>query len=305
MTRADYSIVVPVYNSEGSLWQLFQRVDGYFSGSKRSYQLVLVDDASKDNSWGMMNEIRSSHPDKVKIVKLAKNAGQHNATLCGIHHSIGKYIITIDDDLQIPPEEIGKLIDKYEETYADLVYGTFPHKKHSLLRNIGSKIFNIMFRYIGSTTGNGSSFRLITRSLADNLKMLNQKYLLLDEVLCWYTNSIAYVKVDHHERAIGQSGYSTLKLILLTSNYVINYTIIPLRLMTYLGLLSSIITFGISLYYIYEKLFFEVSLGFTSLIVAIFFSTSLILFCLGIIGEYISRLYVKEGTPHYVIKEIK
>ena len=162
-----------------------------------------------------------------------------------------------------------------------------------------------MFRYIGSTSGNGSSFRLISRPLADNLKMLNQKYLLLDEVLSWYTASIAHIQVEHHERTIGRSGYSTLKLVFMTINYIINYTIIPLRLMTYMGLLFSIITFGLSIYYVYDKLVRSIELGFTSLIVAIFFSTSLILFCLGIIGEYISRLYSRDGSPHYIIKEIK
>ena len=305
MQQAQYSIVVPVYNSEGSLQPLFERIDSFFNTIGKKYQLVLVDDGSKDRSWPVMLQLKQKHYEKIRLVRLAKNSGQHNATLCGIHHSVGQFIITIDDDLQIPPEEIGKLIQRYEETQADLVYGTFPNKQHSIFRNVGSWVFNKVFRYIGSTSGNGSSFRMITRQLADNMKMLNQKYLLLDEVLCWYTSSVAYTPVDHQQRTIGRSGYSTFKLIFLSFNYIINYTNIPLRLMTYMGLFFSIITFSLSIYYVYDKLVRQVELGFTSLIVAIFFSTSLILFCLGIIGEYISRLYSRDGSPHYIIKEVR
>ncbi|MDX2000988.1 MAG: glycosyltransferase family 2 protein [Chitinophagales bacterium] len=299
------SIVVPVYNSAESLPNLAHRIGETFHWLKSEYQLVMVDDCSTDNSWQVLRQLKKENPDRLKIIRLKKNAGQHNATLCGIHHSTGKLIVTIDDDLQTPPEEIPKLIHEYEQTEADLVYGIYPQKKHGLVRNIGSKLFMVLFKHFGSTNGKGSSFRLITRDLADHLTLLNQKYLLLDEVLCWYTNSISYVQVEHRERQQGRSNYSTIKLIGLALNYIVNYTIIPLRLMTYMGLIFSIFSFAMSLYYVYDKLFNAVELGFTSLIVAIFFSTSIILFCLGIIGEYISRLYSKGGSPHYIVKEVR
>ena len=305
MAGETISVVVPVFNGAKSLPALYDRTSQSMEQLQLGFDIVFVDDCSPDDSWQVISKLKAEHPQRIKAIRLAKNSGQHNATLCGIHHSTGDIIITIDDDLQIPPEEISKLLDKHKDSGCDLVYGVFKKKQHSTFRNVGSWMVNKFFKLFAHTSGHGSSFRLITRNLADNLKNLNQKYLLLDEVLSWYTNSVCSVSVDHHQRLQGKSGYSTARLILMTINYVINYTVIPLRLMTYLGLFGSFLTFIISLYYIYDKLFNAVELGFTSLIVSIFFSTSVILFCLGIIGEYVSRLFAREGSPHYIIREIK
>lgn len=305
MQKGSISVVVPVFNGANSLEALFHRTQKVMDGLGMDFQIVFVDDRSPDNSWDVINDLKQRYPKNVKAIRLAKNAGQHNATLCGIHHSSGSLIVTIDDDLQVPPEEIPKLIAKRDETGADLVYGLFKDKKHSAVRNLGSLLVNKFFYLFANTNGGGSSFRLITKELADHLKSLHQKYLLLDEVLSWYTNSVTSTTVEHHARMDGRSGYSLFKLVLLTFNYIISYTVIPLRFMTWVGMIGALVTFILSLYYIYDKLFNAVELGFTSLIVAVFFSTSLILFSLGIIGEYISRLFVRDGSPHYIVKEVK
>jgi undecaprenyl-phosphate 4-deoxy-4-formamido-L-arabinose transferase len=225
--------------------------------------------------------------------------------LCGINFSDGKIVITIDDDLQIPPEEIQKLIDTYEKTGADLIYGVFEEKKHSILRNVGSRMFNFFFSRLANTTGKGSSFRLITTDLSSRLRGINQKYLLLDEVLQWFTNNIAYCPVEHQKRTKGKSGYSVFNLISITFKYVIYYTVLPLRLMTYIGFFFSLFAFVGAVFYVYRWLLLDVQPGFTTTILAIFFSTSIILFSLGIIGEYVSRIYVQEiSKPPYVVKEI-
>lgn len=299
-----YSVVVPVYKSEKTLLPLTQQLDGFFKNINTSHEIIFVDDASPDECWHELKNIKSQFPDTVKIFKLAKNAGQHNATLCGILHAKGDYIITIDDDLQIEPIEIGKLIQKQKETSADLVYGVYGKKHHHFFRNMGSKFVNAFFKYFSNTYGNGSSFRLINRNITESMTAVYQKYLLLDEILCWHTDNITHVGVNHHPRKDGKSGYSMLKLFFLTMNYMINYTIIPLRIMTYGGMLASIITFAFGMYFIYKKLHDYVELGYTSIIVSIFFSSGLILFCLGIIGEYITRIYSKDSSrPLFVIKE--
>lgn len=305
MQRVSYAIVVPVYNSADSLTELFDRIRTTMDNIGAAFRVVFVDDYSKDNSWETIKALKKKYPKQVTAIKLARNTGQHNATLCGLHHANADFAITIDDDLQIPPEEIPKLINCQNSSDADLVYGVFNEKKHAPLRNAGSWFVNKFFYYFANTSGEGSSFRLVSGELAERLRNVNQKYLLLDEVLSWYTSSVANISVDHHSRNNGRSGYSTFKLILLTFNYIINYTVLPLRLMTYLGIFGSLICLVLSIIYIYQKLSYDVELGFTSLIVAIFFSTSLILFCLGIIGEYISRLYTKDGSSYYVIKEIR
>lgn len=305
MQRVSYAIIVPVYNGADTLEELFDRTRLTMDSISATFKMVFVDDCSKDDSWDTIKTLKKKYPQQVTGIKLARNSGQQNATLCGMHHGNADYLITIDDDLQIPPEEIIKLIGRQQETEADLIYGVFAAKKHDPVRNLGSWFFNKFFFYFAHTSGKGSSFRLVSGALAERLRSVNQKYLLLDEVLSWYTSSVANVTVEHFVRKKGRSGYSTFKLLLLTLNYVISYTVLPLRLMTYLGIFGSITCMVLSIIYIYQKLYNDVELGFTSLIVAIFFSTSLILFCLGIIGEYISRLYVKDGSPYYVIKEIR
>jgi undecaprenyl-phosphate 4-deoxy-4-formamido-L-arabinose transferase len=305
MQRVAYAIVVPVYNGADTLNELFERTKQTMASIDASFRMVFVDDCSKDGSWDNIKILKKRYPTQVTAIKLARNSGQHNATLCGLHHCNADFVVTIDDDLQIPPEEIPKLIARQKETEADLVYGVFDAKKHAPIRNAGSWFVNKFFYYFANTSGNGSSFRLVSSNLAERLRNVNQKYLLLDEVLSWYTSGVSNVNVEHLQRAKGRSGYSALKLMLLTFNYIINYTVLPLRLMTYLGIFGSIICLILSVIYVYQKLSYDVELGFTSLIVAIFFSTSLILFCLGIIGEYISRLYVKDGSTYYVIKEIR
>ena len=299
-----YSVVVPVYNGANTVQALHQKTADFFVLQKLSFEIIFVDDASKDNSWQVLKALKKQSPQNISIYRLAKNAGQQKATLCGINQTNGNYIITIDDDLQTDPFEIKKLIAHQQETNADLVYGTYAEKKHSWFRNVGSKIVNWLFHKFSSTYTSGSSFRLIKKEVSDNLKNIYQKNLLLDEILCWYTDNISHTTVEHHESLKGKSEYSTIKLMLMTMNYIISYTIIPLRLMTYMGLFFSIVTFFFGLYFIYQKLFSYAELGFTSLIVAISFSTSLILFALGIIGEYITRLYSKDASkPIYVIKE--
>jgi polyisoprenyl-phosphate glycosyltransferase len=302
----DFSVVIPVYGGKDNLPELVRRILDTFAGMGRSCQVVLVDDASPNGCWPVVTKLVLNHKGHVKAIRLARNSGQQSATLCGIHHSSGQWIITLDDDLQHLPEEMPKLIARQLETEADLVYAIFPKKEHSAVRNIGSWLFNRGFGLLAGTSGNGSSFRLIRGEVCDGLLKAYHRHMLLDEILSWHAPTVAHVQVKHAERQSGRSGYSNLKLLLMTINYVVNYTVLPLRLMTYGGLLSSLITLCIGLYFIYQKFHDDVELGFTSIVVAIFFSTSLILLCLGIIGEYISRMYVKDwNRPQYLIGEIK
>ena len=306
MKSFDYSVVVPVYNSQQFLAPLFDRTKAAFDKMDASFQMILVDDASKDHSWAQILKLKEQYPQHIKAIRLAGNCGQQKATLCGINNSEGKMVVTIDDDLQIPPEEIEKLIANYRETRAELIYGIFDSKRHSFMRNAGSWAFNKIFALFASTSGKGSSFRLMTADIARRFGSVNQKHLLLDEVLHWFTGNISYVNVNHQARAGGKSGYTIPKLISISLRYIIYYTVVPLRLMTYIGFLSSLVSFIIGVVFLYNRLASDVPLGFTSVIVAISFSTSIILFSLGIIGEYISRFYVSEfSRPSYEIKEIQ
>lgn len=306
MISPEYSVVIPVFNSEFLLEELFERIRSVFEEMNELYEIIFVEDGGNDNSWEVIRRIKERYPDEVVAVKLARNFGQHNATFCGIVQSKGKFVITIDDDLQQPPEEIRKLITKYEQTEADMVYGIYPDKKHSRYRNLYSASFNQSSKALDYGPGKGSSFRLITRQLVDNIIRHYQSFVFLDELINWYTGDIAFADVNHEETLKKKSGYSGKKLRRLFANVMLYYSNVPLKIMVYGGLLFSTLSFLIGIYYLLKKVFFNVAImGYTSTIVVITFSTGIIIFSLGVLGEYISRIYFAQSKkPPYTIKKI-
>jgi len=303
--KPDYSIVVPVFNSQESLQELYRRIDKTFHQAGKQFEVIFVDDDSADESWTVLETIQQEHPGKVTAIRLAKNFGQHNATICGIAQASGSFIITIDDDLQNPPEEILKLIDTMEATNADLVYGIYGKKHHSMARNLGSGAIKGWSRRIFKTKGDGSSFRLMKSSLAQNLLNHQINFIYIDELFNWYTGHISFVLVDHQKRPYQQSTYTPRTLFSMLSNLVIYYTAIPLKMMVYSGFIAALFSFLAGIVFIYKKIVHDVPLGFTALIVAILFSTGIILLSLGVIGEYLSRIYlVQNQKPPFAIKSI-
>lgn len=304
MKEVEYSVVIPVYNSSQTLHELYDRLETAMASTGMPWEVIFVDDGSTDDSWAILQRIKSTHPDRVTAIRLTRNFGQHNATFCGFNFMNGNWLITIDDDLQNPPEEIGRLLLARDETDADLVYGIYEKKEHSYVRNLGSTYFKKTSRLLGRP-GEGSAFRLISRDIVQKVLMHHQNFIFVDELLNWYTGNVYYVAVRHEKRRTSRSGYSTRKLWGLITNLMIYYTSVPLKIMTYGGFISSAVFMVLSAIFAFKKIFFNVPLGYTSLIVAILFSTSLILFCLGIIGEYLSRIYmVQNKKPPYSIKKV-
>lgn len=299
----DFSIIVPVYNSSKTLKKLYGLVKEALIGF--SFQIIFVNDKSIDNSWLELESLHQENPENVIAINLENNIGQHLALFCGMQLAKGALIVTLDDDLQIQPKEILKIFDKQKMENADLVYGIFPEKKHSKIRNVGSKFFGKIFSTYASTPRNGSSFKIIKRDVVDSVIEHNHHNVYIDELLGWYSGKTDFVEIEHNTRQVGDSGYSFLKLVKLALNLFVNYTALPLKMITFLGLFSSLVSFIIGGYFLYQKFVIGAALGFTSLIVSIFFSTGLILFSLGIIGEYISRLFlIQTGKPAYKIKKI-
>ncbi|HNS16578.1 MAG TPA: glycosyltransferase family 2 protein [Bacteroidales bacterium] len=306
MSAPDYSVIVPVFNGEDTLGELFSRMQAVFNELNATFEAIFIDDGSLDDSWKVLTHLKTDHPDIITAIRLARNAGQHNATFCGMVRAKGNFIITIDDDLQIPPEEMTKLIRQYADTQPDVVYGIYPDKKHNALRNISSASFRQSSRIFNNGPGKGSSFRLITRELTDHVVKHYQSFVFLDELINWYTADITYVDIRHNERKNKKSGYSPRKLARLVSNVILYYSNIPLKMMVYTGLIFSVFSFFIGILYIIKKIFFNVSVpGYTSTIVVIAFSTGIIVFSLGVIGEYLSRIYFSQSRkPPYTIKKI-
>jgi len=298
-----YSVVIPVYNSAPTLGELCQRIQETLN-SHGSYEIILVDDGSTDGSWKTLKEIQKHSPANIRIVRLSKNFGQHNAITCGFSIAKGEYVITMDDDLQHPPEEIPKLIAKQTETDSDVVYGIPKTRRHSFLRIAGGYFTR---RSSNMVKGNpeGSSFRLIRKVIVEQIgSHQNNAMIFIDEILGWYTSSVATVDVEHHARKNGKSGYSTLGLVRLYFDIVINHSAIPLKLMTWVGFISSVITLFLGIVFIIRKFMMKVPVGFTAQIVAILFSASILMMCMGIVGQYLYKLFLLQNRkPNFSIRE--
>jgi glycosyltransferase involved in cell wall biosynthesis len=300
-----YSVVVPVYNSEKTLEELYDRVNKVFVGLQASYEIIFVEDCGRDQSWTVIESLKNKYPGVIKGIKLSKNFGQHNALICGFNEVSGDYIITMDDDLQTPPEEIPKLILKQKAENAEMVYAIYENKKHHQVRNIGSYLIKRVFKIVFNAKPDASSFRLISRNLTNKVIQHNQNFVFIDGLLHWHTNNIAYQVTEHHDRKHGTSNYSLFKLIQLSSNLFFNFTVIPLRIITTVGILVSIISFLLGVYFLVNKFYYDIPVqGYTSLVTIILFSTSMMMISLGVIGEYISRIYMLQNNkPQYSIEK--
>lgn len=267
------------------------------------YELILVDDGSPDDSWSKIEQLKLNCKN-LHAIQLHKNSGQHKALLCGIEIAKGEWIVTLDDDLQFAPADISILLAKATANSSQLVYGIPEKKQHAFWRNLGSRFVAFIFsRYADMRVG-GSSFKLIHRSLTEKLISHNHPFLFIDEVLQWHAINITRVKVSHVERAQGKSNYTFWKLLRLGLKYLISYTTFPLRFISMVGLLSFLICLALIIFFLYQKYSVGAELGFTALIVSIFMSTGLILFSLGVIGEYLNRLFLlQSGKPTFVIKK--
>ncbi len=299
------SVVIPVYNSSEVLFKLFESIDKVFSDLTIAYQIVFVDDYSDDNSWEKIRAIKNQNPGKIVAIRLAKNFGQHNAIFCGLQYCTGDFIITMDDDMQHPPTEIPKLIECQKSTQSDLVYGISKDYKRPLFRRITSHGFKFTTKHTSSSTAEGSSFRMMKLDLAKKIIAHKQSFVFIDELISWYTKNIEFVYVEHDHSLLKKSRYSASKLIKLYFNLVFGYNATLLRLITFLGISSSFISFLVGVLFILKKIFFHIRIGFTGIIVSITFSSGVILLSIGIIGEYLRRMYtILNAHPQYYISEI-
>jgi polyisoprenyl-phosphate glycosyltransferase len=299
------SIVIPVYNSAETLAELSDLLHNQLNHN-RAYEILFVDDGSIDTSWAELEKIKKKYPDAVTAIRLSRNFGQHNAIVCGLGFAKGDYVLTMDDDLQHPPAEISKLISTAESTDADVVYGIPKDRKHGKIRVAGSYFVRKSSRYAAGNTGEGSSFRLMKKEIAAHIcDHQHHSMLFIDEILHWYTGNITTVDVEHHNRKKGQSGYSLGKLLTLYMDVVVNHSAIPLKLMTWIGLISSFSSFLLGMVFIYRKLAHKIVVnGFAAQIVAILFSASILMLCMGILGQYMYKLFLLQNRrPPFAINK--
>lgn len=306
MMKQLVSFVIPCYRSAQTIGRVVEEIDATMRAlSEYAYEIVLVNDASPDDTFDVIRSLCAGRRD-VCGVNLARNFGQHAALMAGFRHAHGDVVVCLDDDGQTPADEAGKLLAKLEEGY-DVVYAEYTHKQHSFFRNFGSKVNEQMTRVMLGKPKElyVSSYFAMKRFIAQELIRYENPYPYVIGLVLRSTKKIANVEVTHREREIGTSGYTMGKLFGLWFNGFTAFSVKPLRIATVIGVASACGGFLYGIYTVVKKLLNPaVPVGFSALMAAIVFFCGLILLMLGIIGEYIGRIYISmNNSPQYVIRE--
>jgi glycosyltransferase involved in cell wall biosynthesis len=298
------SVVIPVYRSQATLIDLVNRLMPVLSEVATHYEIIMVNDGSPDNSWDVILNLAHEH-DCVHGINLMRNYGQHNALLSGIRAATYETIVTLDDDLQHPPEEIHVLLDKLAEGY-DVVYGTPKQEHHGIWRDLASQITKLALQSaMGSKTARSvSAFRAFRTQVRAAFVNYQSPFLSLDVLLTWGTTRFAAVPVRHEPRQIGQSNYTLRMLITHALNMMTGFSTLPLQFASMMGFVLTLFGIGILVYVIGRYLLLgDVVPGFPFLasIIAIFSGAQML--ALGIIGEYIARMHFRTmERPTYTIR---
>ncbi len=302
----ELSVVVPVYNSQATIALLLERLTPALGRLTPHYEIILIDDGSPDDSWQAIEQQRERYRDHLVAVQLMSNFGQHNALMCGLGLARGRFIVTMDDDLQNPPEEIGRLLQRIREGGFDLVYGVAKDRRHASWRNLGAAVVWRFYRRVFRNPITPTSFRVMRRQLVDSIQFYDLNFTYLDGLLAWCTKRIGAVDVEHHARAEGRSGYSLRKLLLLALNLYTNFSLLPLQMVSLLGFVTALSGFGIGLYYLLQYFAAHIEVpGYASTIIAILILGGAQLLALGVIGEYLGRLHLNVNRkPQYVVRTV-
>lgn len=305
MLKKKISIVVPVYKSQECIEAFINRVDESLNGL--NYELIMVDDCSPDNSW---EEIKKAVKLKKEIIgiNLRKNSGQDNAIMAGFSKAIGDLIVVMDDDLQHNPADIKKMIQQLEKSDADVCFANFPKKKQKLWKNLGSWFNGKMAEIIINKPCHIylSPYKIIRKEIIDEILNYRGPFPYVDGILFSITQNVTQVEVEHYKRLAGSSNYTFSMSISVWLKLITSFSVFPLRIASFLGILASILGFILAVFY-FAKYFImgEDVEGWTSLIVIILILCGTILLTLGIIGEYVGRSYLQlYNKPQYSIKEV-
>jgi undecaprenyl-phosphate 4-deoxy-4-formamido-L-arabinose transferase len=304
--RRSVSVVVPAYRSALSLPDLVRRLEPVLEEATSEYELILVDDGSADGTWQVIDELSHGH-DWVRGVRLMRNYGQHNALLCGIRRARHELTITLDDDLQHPPEEIPKLLKQLGPA-TDVVYGTPAVEQHGLWRDIATQVtkFALQSAMGAPIARKAGAFRVFRTQLRDAFATYDAPYVSVDVLLTWATTRFEAIKVRHEPRAMGVSNYTFRKLVVHALNMLTGFSTWPLRLASMTGFFFTLVG-TLALFYVVGR--FLVTGGsvpgfpFLASMIAIFSGAQL--FALGIMGEYLGRMHARSmQQPTYTVREI-
>ena len=303
--RPALSIVVPLYNSEETLERLLLELTAL--PVEGGCELVLVNDGSRDNTAAACERLMKQYSRPIKLVKLARNFGEHNAVMAGLHHARGAHVITMDDDLQNPPSEVLTLLNHARTTGFEVVYSYYEKKQHEGWRNLGSWLTNsVADLLLDKPKGLYlSSFRCMSAFVVTEICRYDGPFAYVDGLILQVTQNIGRVLVAHAPRRSGQSGYTLSRLLKLWLNMFVNFSVIPLHLATMLGFGAAAVGFVFTLAVVAEHYLYKTPLGWGSLMAALLVFSGTQLLVLGMAGEYIGRIYLTVNKrPQFVSREV-
>lgn len=300
------SFVIPCYRSAQTIGKVVEEIDTAMEKMPEyEHEIVLVNDSSPDDTFEVIRELCARRKD-VCGINLARNFGQHAALMAGFRYICGEIVVCLDDDGQTPADEVGKLLREIEEGY-DVVYAKYSHKQHSGFRNFGSKINELMTRIMLGKPKELylSSYFAARRFVVDEMLRYTNPYPYVIGLVLRSTKNITNVEVSHREREVGTSGYTIGKLLGLWFNGFTAFSIKPLRVATAMGCITACGGFLYGIYTVIKKFVNpNVPIGFSAMMAALVFIGGMIMLMLGLIGEYIGRIYISlNNSPQYVIKE--
>lgn len=299
------SIVVPVYRSAQILPQLVEQIHAEMrkEGLADSFELLLVNDASPDNSWHIIRSLAAEHP-FIRGISLRRNFGQHNAIMAGLNHVRGNFVVLMDDDLQHPPHAIGDMVRALAEGY-DVCYTNYVNRQHALWKKLGSR-FNdwVATRLLGKPKGLYlSSFKGLRKEVAQEVVKYDGPYAYVDGLILDVTRSITTIDIEHQERHEGEGNYNLSRSISLWMKMATSFSVLPLRLATYAGFALAALSLAMIVFIVVQKMLHpEFPRGWASLIATILFIGGIQTLCIGMIGEYLGRTYLKlNRKPQFVV----
>jgi len=304
-TDCKLSIVVPVYRSEQILPDLVEQVVAEMidEGLSENFELLLVNDDSPDNSWQVIRSLANTHP-FIKGISLRRNFGQHNAIMAGLHHVSGEFVVLMDDDLQHPPHAIGNMLRALEEGY-DVCYTKYLNRRHALWKRFGSQ-FNswVATRLLGKPKDLYlSSFKAIRKDVVNEIIKYDGPYAYVDGLILDITRSITTIDIEHQARLEGKGNYNLRRSLSLWLKMATSFSVLPLRLATYAGFVLAALSLIMIIFVVTQKLLHpELPAGWTSLIATILFIGGIQTLCIGMIGEYLGRTYLKlNHKPQFIV----
>jgi undecaprenyl-phosphate 4-deoxy-4-formamido-L-arabinose transferase len=306
--RVELSFVIPVYNGSATIGRVVEQIHGLYGDM--AFEIVLVNDGSSDESERTCRELQARHPGIVTFVHLARNFGEHNAVLAGLHHATGAYVATLDDDGQNPPEEVRRLYEAIRHGGPDVVYGRYTVKHHSWFRNLGSRFNDRMAVMMLHKPPELylSSFRILNRFTVDEIVRYRGAFPYIDGLILRTTQAIGQIDVEHRERLGAPSNYTLRKLFMLWLNMFLNFSITPLRISALLGLFTSAISVVLLAAIVFDKLYLNptVTRGLPTVLVIVTLFAGVQLVILGAIGEYLGRLFLDHSaSPQFVVRYVQ